>query len=45
MKYFAGISNFKVLIGKLNYIVFGVNNKKKNKIEGIRKERNSAKGS
>lgn len=31
LKYVAGISHFKVLVGKLNYIVFAVSQKKKKK--------------
>lgn len=38
LKYVAGISHFKVLVGKLNYIVFAVSQKKKKKKETTRKE-------
>lgn len=40
LKYVAGISHFKVLVGKLNYIVFAVSRKKKKK----RKPRGKKKG-
>lgn len=42
LKYVAGISHFKVLVGKLNYIAFAVSQKgkgkKKKKKETTRKE-------
>lgn len=45
LKYVAGISHFKVLVGKLNYIVFAVSQKKKkkDKEERRRKEKKLSK--